>query len=100
MRCLRGAGKLLPEIAAKVADIQPLGASGLPGRSAGEALMEGARLTQGGRIPLIDPDRAGGVLRGAVAWINRVRFPEIIEADAKVRGSGAAFDPIRATNSP
>src|SRR5207247_3941206 len=60
------------------------------------ALMEGARLTRGGRVPLIDPERAGGILRGAVSWINRVKFPEVLKADAAVEGSGAAFNLARA----
>ena len=63
---VRAAGKLAPDIAAKIADINPLGASGQAGTRAGEVLMEGSRLTQGGHVPLIDPDRAGGILRGEI----------------------------------
>lgn len=93
---LRGAGRLAPEIAAKIANIEPLAASGIAGTASGNVLMDGERLTRGGRVPLIDPERAGGILRNAIRWINRVKFPEIVKADAAVEGSTVPFDLSRA----
>jgi len=94
---LRKAAPGLAEVAAKLADIKALGAvgPGLRGKAAGTVLTEGAALSRGGRVPLIDPENAGDILRDAVRWINRVKFPEITEADARAAAE-TGFDLSRA----
>ncbi len=89
---IRKSGQGLAEVAAKLADVEALGSSGVASRTAGQVLIKGAALTRGGRVPLIDPERAGGILRNAVRWINRVKFPEIIKADEMTSAAGVEFD--------
>lgn len=78
-KLLQGTGRLAPEMAAKFIGIKSLGTT-----TSGRVMMEGVKLTREGHIPLVTPERAGLILRGALKFIKRIGIPEVRAADTAI----------------